>query len=108
MNLKKTNIILKITLIFLGLVLSSCSRLSNDEISKSWWKYGSGFSLGDVLIFDETNLKGDTIFENQESVAIIKSCNTGLFEEYPKLEIESIETGEIGIYYEKGTKHKKL
>jgi hypothetical protein len=104
MNFEKTNTTLKTTLLFFALVHTSCSRMTNDDISKYWWKYGSGFHLGDALRFDETNLKGDTIFKGEKPIAIIISCRTGFFEEYPTLKIEAIETGEIGSYHEKGIK----
>lgn len=75
--------------------------MSNAEIRKSWWKYGSGYHLGDALRFDENNLKGDTIYRLNQPVALISYCGKGLFRRSAILKIESIETWEQGVYHEK-------
>lgn len=92
-------------LIFLAilslLLITRCSQM-NDEIKKSWWKYGSGYHIGDVLRFDDNNLKGDTIYSKNEPKAIISSCGKGVFRQNAVLEIKDLETGKVGTYHEKG------
>ena len=78
--------------------------MNNKEIKKSWWKYGSGFHIGDALRFDYNNLKGDTIYSDNEPIAIISSCGKGMFRETAVLEIKDLETGKVGTYHEKGSR----
>lgn len=96
---------------FRGLILStavfltSCgNRISNEEIKKSWWLYGSGYRIGDALRFDDTNLKGDTIYRENKPVAIITYSGKGMLRQTAILEVESIVTGESGTYHDKGPK----
>ena len=84
------------------LVLGSCGRLSNTEIKKSWWLFGSGFHIGDALRFDNDNLKGDTIYSHDTPKAIILSCGKGPFRRTAILEIQDVKTGEVGVYHDKG------
>lgn len=84
------------------LLLTGCGRPDNEKIKNSWWKYGSGYHIGDALRFDDNNLKGDTIYKNEKPVAVITYCGKGLFRNSFSLEIESIETGESGTYHDKG------
>lgn len=83
-------------------LLVGCSRLSNDEIKKSWWLYGSGYHLSDGLEFNETNLKGDTIYRNGKPIALILWCGKGLFRRSAILEIKDLKSGDTGIYHDKG------
>lgn len=80
----------------------SCGRMKNNDIKKSWWKYGSGYHIGDALRFDNNNLKNDTIYSKNKPVAIILTCGKGLFRETAVLEIKDLKKGEIGIYHQKG------
>lgn len=82
-------------------LLIGCGRMNNEEIKKSWWKYGSGYHLGDFLEFNDSNLTDDTIYVNNKPVAIILSCGKGTFRKSAVLEIENLKTGETGIYHEK-------
>lgn len=84
------------------LVLGSCGRLSNNEIKKSWWLFGSGYHIGDALRFDNDNLKGDTIYSNDKPIAIILSCGKAPFRKTSILEIKDLKTGEVGVYHDKG------
>ncbi len=45
--------------------------MSNAQIRQSWWKYGSGYHLSDALRFDESNLKGDTIYSLNKPAALV-------------------------------------
>ena len=90
---------------FTAVVLTSCSsRMSNEEMKQSWWLYGSGFRIKDTLRFDDTNLKGDTIYLENKAVAIIKYCGKEMLFSCATLKIKSIETGQYGTYFEKGPK----
>jgi hypothetical protein len=75
--------------------------MDNGEIKKSWWKYGSGHHIRDRLEFNDKNLIGDTIYSNDEPVAIIISCARGMFQNSAELKIKDLTTGELGTYYEK-------
>ena len=92
-------------ILFTVLVLTSCSnRMSNEEMKRSWWLYGSGFRIKDTLRFDDTNLKGDTIYLENKAVAIITYCGKEMPINSATLKIKSIETGEYGTYHEKRQK----
>jgi hypothetical protein len=91
-----------LALVCLVLIMGSCSRLSNNEIKKSWWLYGSGHNIGDALRFENDDLKGDTIYSNDKPIAIILSCGKGMFRKTAILEIKDIKTGEEGTYHDKG------
>jgi hypothetical protein len=85
--------------------LSSCTRLSNKEIQKHWWKAGGGYHIGDVLRFNENNIKGDTIFKNNNAVALITNCKKPWYKRDYVLTIRSLtKPYEYGIYHEKGAK----
>ena len=86
------------------LTLISCGRTDIKEISKYWWKYGEGYILNDFLMFDENNLKGDTIYSKNKPAALIKYCGTPIFQDHLVLEIKSLETNKIGRYHGKGLK----
>ena len=76
--------------------------MENKEIKKSWWKYGSGYHIGDALRFDENNLKGDTLYSDNKPLAVVSSCGKGLFRKTSVLKIKDLETGKVGTYNEKG------
>ena len=84
------------------LLLTGCGRMDDEKIKESWWKYGSGYHIGDALRFDHNNLKGDTIYRNDKPIAIITYCGKGMFRNSAILEVESIATGESGTYHDKG------
>lgn len=91
-----------LALVCFVLIMGSCGRLSNNEIKKSWWKHGSGHNIGDALRFDNENLSDDTIYSNDQAIAIILRCGKGLFRKTAILEIEDLRTGEEGVYHDKG------
>ena len=90
----------------------SCkSRISNEKLSEQWWKHSDGFYVGDFLEFStekpnnltEQWISGDTLYEGNLPISLIVKTETRL-EASMSLEIESIETGELGHYCAKGTK----
>lgn len=90
-----------VVLIFL-VAIRCTDRISNDEIEKSWCKYGSGLHLGDVLRFDDSNLKGDTIYRNNQPAAIVIACERKVLENSAVLKLKSIHNEKTGTYHEKG------
>lgn len=90
-----------VVLIFL-VAIRCTDRLAHNEIEKSWWKYGSGLHLGDVLRFDDSNLKGDTIYRNNQPVAIVIACERKVLENSGVLKLKSIHNEKTGTYHEKG------
>jgi hypothetical protein len=79
--------------------------MSNPELQKYWWKCGDGFHVGDVLQFDNGNLKGDTIFKDNRPVATIVSCNKPWYRRDYVLKIREISPGiKEGTYYQKGNR----
>lgn len=96
----------KLIILFIAFTtLSSCNRLSNQEIQKSWWKAGGGYYIGDFLVFNENNLKGDTIFKYNIAVAVITNCKKPWYKQDYVLNIRSFSKPyEYGIYHEKGVK----
>lgn len=84
------------------LITASCNRLPNDEIRKSWWLYGSGYHLSDRLEFNDTNLRGDTIYTKGKPTALILWCGKGMFRRSAILEIKDLKSGDTGIYHDKG------
>lgn len=89
-------------LFLLLLFLCGCNRIKNNEIRKSWWLYGEGYNIGDVLQFDDASLKGDTIYMKGRPVALIVDCSKEFYRNSAVLEIESLNTHEIGTYHDKG------
>jgi hypothetical protein len=90
---------LKLLAIFL--VIFGCS-VNETELKASWWKYGEGYYLGDVLDFNDIKLRSDTIFNDKIPIAVITSTQGKILNlKGPTLKIKSIETGEIGIYHQK-------
>jgi hypothetical protein len=64
------------SLIILVCIFSSCSsKLNDDVIRATGWKYGSGFYIGDFISFDHVwTLKKDTIYFKENPLAIVKDC----------------------------------
>jgi hypothetical protein len=80
-------------------IFTGCGNMTYEEIKNYQWKHVEGYHIGDVLILDEHNLKGDTIFKDEIPVAVIQKSG-GMFWESPELEIKSITTGKTGKYLE--------
>ena len=94
---------MKLLYLFLGLSLFiSCHTIDQNSLKDCWWKYGGGFRTGEVIMFDGSNIKGDTIFRKDKPAAIIRYCGDRYFANGLILEIQSIETGELGTYHCKG------
>lgn len=75
--------------------------MTNEEIENYQWKYGEGYHIGDVLLLDNHNLKGDTIYKDDKPVAVITNSG-GMFWESPDLEIKDLKTEQSGTYHEMG------
>lgn len=86
------------------IIFISCGdRESSQKTEPIWWKYGSGYHIGDVLYLNDSKIKVDTIFRDKNPVAIITHCGKPLFYHSSILKIESIEKGESGTYHFKGS-----
>lgn len=93
----------------LGILINSCGRISNQELSEYWWKYGSGHHFGDMIIFttkEKTDsiqrnwISNDTIYSEKEAFAIV----TGTYRKsdgHINLYLEDILTGESATYHGK-------
>ena len=81
-------------------ILNSCS-FPEERVKDHWWKYGSGYPMGDELIFDSTNLRNDTIFNAGKPYAVIVSKITGYLGDDNELVIQSLPNGEKASYHEK-------
>ncbi|MBK7573408.1 MAG: hypothetical protein IPI10_18065 [Bacteroidetes bacterium] len=80
---------------------SSCS-LDDAHIQKHSWLHGSGYSVGDWLTFDDTDLliRNDTLFNADTPLGIITKTTRGFIGDN-EFEVTSIKTGETGRYHEK-------
>ena len=93
----------KIFYIICILFLCSSCQLSNDKIADSWWKAGDGNAgLSDVIRFkknDYYKLRNDTIFRNNNAVAIITKKE---FRFYASniLTVKSLISDKTGTFYE--------
>jgi hypothetical protein len=76
--------------------------MNNNDIKKSWWKYGDGYHIGDALRLNDNTLRGDTIYYNNSPDAIIISCDKGMFRKTAVLKISDLKTGATGVYHQKG------
>jgi hypothetical protein len=80
--------------ILLLLIFVSCNS-RDKELKSGWWKYGDGFYLGDVLIFNDSNSRGDTIFIENKPIGTLVTVNSHM------IEIISIASGERSSYFHK-------
>lgn len=97
--MKPTNFLPLILLIVL------CGCESKNESLKTNWKYMEGNHFGDFLSFEKekVEIKGDTIFINSIRFAIIEDFDRTFFPGTEnKLTLKNIETGELGLYTDKG------
>lgn len=80
------------------------TNLNTTELEQLWWKAGAGDKgdLGDFLQFDESNLKGDTIYRKGKPAAIIVYSGQYLIRPSPIMYVKSIRTGKMGFYHGKG------
>ncbi|HUP12188.1 MAG TPA: hypothetical protein VM187_08260 [Niastella sp.] len=84
-------------------LLPHCTTLSPDHIKDHQWLYGGGYRLGDKLQFDNKNFSfnGDTIMKRDVPVAVIVMSSADLLGNNNDITIQSLATGEEGLYHEK-------
>ncbi len=93
-------------IVFSGLIaylLISC-KFNNKELKESWWKFGEGYYIGDVLNFNNENLiiKNDTLFLNNKPKAIIITQTESFLGFTDRsIIIKSLESNEKGTYFQK-------
>lgn len=77
-----------------------CSRMTRVEVENAQWKYGTGFRIGDILILNRNNLRGDTILVDGKNKAIIEEYKEYVFFwQTPNLVIKDLNSRETGRYY---------
>ncbi|THU35899.1 hypothetical protein FAM09_21135 [Niastella caeni] len=81
----------------------ACTTLSPDHIKDHQWLYGEGYRLGDQLKFDNKtySTRGDTILKSNLPVAVIVMTSGDLLGSNNDITIQSLATGEEGLYHEK-------
>lgn len=94
---------MKLILPILCFLFVSC-YYSDKDINNTMWKYSEGYYFGDYLQLNSISLRNVTILMRNKPVGIILSKKKGYFSFPGKLEIKSIETGNIGFYVDKGIK----
>jgi len=90
----------KALLIFLCCACSS----SDDKVADTrFWKYSEGFSIGDMLDFEQPSLRlqGDTIFVVDSALAKVRKIENRWFAGDRVLHIESLKHKTIGRYVAK-------
>lgn len=78
-------------------MIGCAGSIDVNYIKSTGWTYDSGYRISDYIRFDSTGIyaiKGDTIYKQDIPAAVIKQVNKRKFD----LEIQSIESGEIGHY----------
>jgi hypothetical protein len=84
-------------------LLPHCTTLSPEHIKDHQWLYGEGYRLGDKLLFDKQNFSfnGDTILKRDVPVAVVVMTSGDLLGSNNDITIQSLATGEEGVYHEK-------
>lgn len=83
-------------------LLASCSSDTN-YVRSHQWKYGEGFHVQDWLDFrngEFLELHGDTIFLEGCPIAIVSKVEHRIGAD-TRLELQSMQSNEIGTYFEK-------
>jgi hypothetical protein len=98
--LMKTGTVLTILSIPL---FACCTTLSPDHIKGHQWLYGGGYRIGDKLQFDNKSFSfhGDTILKSDLPVAVVVMTSGDLLGSNNDITIQSLATGEEGLYHEK-------
>jgi hypothetical protein len=83
--------------------LPSCTTLSPEHIKDHQWLYGEGYRIGDKLQFDNKTFSfhGDTILKSNLPVAVVVMTSGDLIGSNNDITIQSLATGEEGLYHEK-------
>jgi len=84
-------------------LFTCCTTLSPDHIKGHQWLYGEGYRLGDKLQFDNKtfSVNGDTILRSNLPVALVVMTSGDLLGSNNDITIQSLATGEEGLYHEK-------
>ena len=94
---------MKKLLFFAGLLcMVSCSKTNEEIITSHKWKHGSGYPVaGDWIdLSNGTVFSNDTIYKNNNPVAVVDSIST-YYNEY-RLYLKSLSDNKSGTYAEKG------
>ena len=101
-NLKYSIVAISIVIFVLVLlyIFPNASPLNNPE---SFWKAGEKSVIGDAfhLSEEDQNFRNDTIFARQIPVGIVVHIENRFWAGDRILTVKSLQTGEVGTYYEK-------
>lgn len=97
--MKTVTILTALTLLF----LTSCTTLSPEHIRGHQWLYGQGYRIGDQLQFDNKtfSFNEDTIMKSNLPIAVVVMSSGDLLGNNNDITIQSLATGEEGLYHEK-------
>ena len=86
----------------LPFLLISCTTLTNDHIGNHQWYHGEGYNIGDRLQFDNKKytIREDTILRSELPVAVVVYSSGDLLGNNNNITIQSLATGEEGLYHE--------
>ena len=87
--------------IMIMIFLHSCG-LSDSEIKRDWWLYGSGYHIGDQLRNLEGKIKNDTIYQSGKPAAVIYSTKRGFLGSDNEIVIKALDSDKLGYYHYKG------
>jgi hypothetical protein len=84
-------------------LFTCCTTLSPEHIKDHQWLYGEGYRIGDKLQFDNKtfSVNGDTILRSNLPVAVVVMTSGDLLGSNNDITIQSLATGEEGLYHEK-------
>lgn len=88
--------------ILIAFLLSSCTT-NSDKALQHEWKYSEGYSAGDWLSFDESEIykiSDDTLFKQDTAVAIVIEVDKRI-DGNTELTLKSLQTGELVTYHKK-------
>lgn len=104
-SFKPLNFLFVILFLITGLYLLWQFKYHADDhyLTNHEWKAGGGYNPSDWLSFDGSKyykVQNDTLYKRDTAVAVISSFNRAIFGDN-ELNIKSLKTGELGMYYEK-------
>jgi hypothetical protein len=84
-------------------LITSCTTLSPEHIRGHKWLYGQGYRIGDQVQFDNKtfSFNGDTIMRSNLPIAVVVMSSGDLLGNNNDITIQSLATGEEGLYHEK-------
>lgn len=101
LNLMAHKTVFLLPLILAGLLFAGCS-FKDHQLKEGWWKYGEGYSVGDVIDFKAGyTLSQDTLLMNGRKVAIVSRIDKRIFPGNNQMIIRSLDGRQSGVYFQK-------